>query len=345
MRSLAYACASVAVALVPLLPCTLHAQDWLREAIPSQSRFHDFGTVARAAKTEHRFLITNTTQHDMHLKSVRASCGCTTPIIETEWIKPGQTGSILARFNTGTFTGSKSATLTVSIDKPSYTELQLNVKGYIRSDVVFNPGEINFGETPVGEPQSLQVTLDYAGRGDWQLLAAESPLPFVNVSFDEVSRSAGRVQYALTATLAENAPVGSLQNQILLRTNDRNLTTVPLRLMANVQPPVQVSPQTIALGSVPPEEPIAQRLVLKGRSEFRIVSIDSPHAEIRFDPSPEAKLAHVLSMSIAPRLQPQDGMVNSEIRIATDLTDQPLRLPLTFSQLSNTAASSVVRAD
>ena len=179
MRPFAYACALIASA--GSVHCSLYAQDWLREAIPPEMRMHDFGTVARAAKTEHRFWIKNNSQTDLHLRSVRASCGCTTPIIETEWIKPGHTGSILARFNTGTFTGSKSATLTVSIDKPYHTELQLNLKVYIRSDVVLNPGNARIVWIPAGLLQALDMTVNYAARSDWKLVGVESRLPFVDV--------------------------------------------------------------------------------------------------------------------------------------------------------------------
>jgi len=345
MRPFTHACATAIVAVAPVFYSPLQAQDWLREAIAPEDRMHDFGTVARAANTEHRFVIKNNSNSDLHLRSVRASCGCTTPIIETEWIKPGQTGSVLARFNTGTFTGRKSATLTVSIDKPFYTELQLNVKGYIRSDIVLNPGEISFGEVPVGEPQSREVTLDYAGRSDWQVVGIDNPTDFLQVDFQETSRSAGRVSYKITAALSPDAPVGNLQNQILLRTNDRNLTTVPVRLLATVQPPIQISPQAVALGTLPPGEPVSQRLVIKGKREFRILEITSEHAEIRFDPIESAKPAHVVNVGIVPRPQAKDGTVKSEILVKTDLTDQPLRIPLTFSQLSQAAVSSVVQID
>lgn len=345
MRLFAYACALTIVAAAPPWQCSVQAQDWLREAIPQEARMHDFGTVARAAKTEHRFLIKNNSDQDLHLRSVRASCGCTTPIIETEWIKPGQTGSVLARFNTGTFTGRKSATLTVSIDKPNYTELQLNVKGYIRSDVVLNPGEINFGEVPVGEPKKVDLTLDYAGRSDWQLTGVENSLDFLDVQVEEVSRGSGRVSYKISATLAPNAPLGAIQNQVLLKTNDRNLTTVPIRLMATVQPPIQVSPQTFALGSVTAGQSVAQRLIIKGRSEFRILSITSPHADIRFEGGDTAKPAHLLNIAIILHAQPKDGIVNSEVLVATDLMEEPVRIPLSFSQLTNDTASSVVQAD
>ena len=328
------------VAAVPLWLGSAEAQEIAHEA-----RVHDFGTVARAANTEHRFIIKNNHNSDLHIRSIRTSCGCTTPIIENEWIKPGGVGAILARFNTGTFTGKKAATLTVSIDKPVFTELQLNVKGYIRSDVVLNPGEVNFGEVPVGETQGIDVALDYAGRNDWSLVGAESPIDFVDVKFEELSRASGRVSYKISATLSADAPLGTLQNQLLLRTNDRNLTTVPLRFIATVQPPIQVSPHAIALGTISSDEPISQRLVVKARSEFRILEITSEKAEIRFETSDTSKMAHLLNLLILPKLQAADGIVLGELLLQTDLSDEPIRVPLQFSQLTKNAATSVVKAD
>jgi hypothetical protein len=345
MRPFVSLCATVIVAAAPAWHSPIHAQDWLRAAIPPEARAFDFGTVARAAKTEHRFMIKNNHASDLHIHSVRASCGCTTPIIETEFIKPGETGSILARFNTGTFTGKKAATLTVSIDKPVYTELQLTVKGYIRSDVVVNPGEVNFGEVPVGEPQNVDVTLDYAGRSDWSLVGAESPLDFVDVKFEELSRAGGRVSYKISASLSPDAPLGVLQNQLLLKTNDRNLTSVPIRFMANVQPPIQVSPQAFALGTVTAEEPISQRLVIKARSEFRVLEITSEIADVRFEASETPKTAHLLNLLIAPKRQPNDGVIAGQLLLKTDLMDEPIRIPLQFSQLTTNVTTSVVKAD
>lgn len=333
-------CAAAFVAAAPVWLYSVQAQE-----IALEARVHDFGTVARAANTEHRFFIKNNHSSDLHIGSIRASCGCTTPIVETEWIKPGEIGSILARFNTGTFTGKKAATLTVSIDKPVFTELQLNVKGYIRSDVVLNPGEVNFGEVPVGEPKGIDLTLDYAGRNDWSLVAAESPSDFVDVKFEELSRAGGRVSYRISASLSADAPLGTLQDQLLLRTNDRNLSTVPIRFMANVQPPIQVSPHAFVLGTISTSEPISQRLVVKARSEFRILEITSEQTEIRFEASKTAKTAHLLNLIFIPKLLASDGVVVGEVLLKTDLVDEPIRIPLQFNQLSRNAATSVVKAD
>ena len=59
---------------------------------------HDFGTVARAAKTEFRFTFDNPYNQTIQVRSVRTSCGCTTPSVETEIVPPGGRGSILAKF-------------------------------------------------------------------------------------------------------------------------------------------------------------------------------------------------------------------------------------------------------
>lgn len=124
---------------------SISAADWSDATFPIKS--HDFGTVAVAAKTEFSFPIHNNSSKNLHIRSVRASCGCTTPIVENKSIGPNQTGSILARFNTDTFRGKRGATLTVIIDQPFYTEVRLRVDGYIRSDMVFNPVRSSSGRS------------------------------------------------------------------------------------------------------------------------------------------------------------------------------------------------------
>ena len=107
--------------------------------------YHDFGTVARGAATEHLFWFTNTCGSDVHVQGVRTSCGCTTPSAVHSTVKSGEKGAIRAVFNTRSFTGQRSATITVVFDRPRYTEVQLQVRGYIRRDVVFEPSCVDLG--------------------------------------------------------------------------------------------------------------------------------------------------------------------------------------------------------
>ena len=97
------------------------------------------------SKAEFRFQVKNIYEEPAHIQGVRSSCGCTTPQITRTDLKTFETGEIVAEFNTRNFTGHKSATLTVTFDKPFHAEVQLNITGFIRSDVVTQPGAIDFG--------------------------------------------------------------------------------------------------------------------------------------------------------------------------------------------------------
>ena len=284
---------------------------------------HDFGTVARAAKTEYRFTFDNPYNQTIQVRSVRTSCGCTTPIVETESVPPGGRGSILAKFNTGTHTGSRSATLTVTFDKPTFSEIQLHVKGYIRSDVVFQPGEATFGNMMQGSSKTIEVGVDYAGKPNWQINQVTSSDSFFTVVPTEVSRQNGRIRYTLAVSISGDAPVGPLESELVVHTNDRNMTTVPLRLMANIAPEISVSPQTLSLGDIVQGEPIKQLIVLKGHQPFLIKSVESGEFDIEAKLSEERKTLHALPMIITPKTTEFGKEVKGKISFSTDLPEKP----------------------
>lgn len=338
MRPLLHQVTVLPLLLVCVLSKPALSQDWLGQAIAAEDRIHNFGTVARAAKTEHRFEIRNTFQTDMRIASVRASCGCTTPIIETKIIPPGKTGTILAVFNTGKFTGQKKATLTVTLDQPRFTELQLNVSGYIRSDVVVFPGEAQFGQVTEGEPESLELSLDYAGRSDWQIESIESPVDYISAKFEEVSRENGRIKYKINVDLSDNAPTGFVQNQLILHTNDRRLTTVPVALYADIHSAIQVSPKKVSLGSIVPGESSSQRIVIKAKEPFKILNLDSAKVSVDYAGSDVAKKAHLLNLNITPK-SGINGEVKTAILIQTDAAPEPIRIEVDFSTVQQSLTS------
>ncbi|MCU0709531.1 MAG: DUF1573 domain-containing protein [Pirellula sp.] len=286
---------------------------------------HDFGTVARAAKTEYRFEFENPYNQPIHVRSVRTSCGCTTPIIETETVAPGARGSILARFNTGTHSGAKAATVTVTFDKPSFGEVQLHVKGYIRTDVVFQPGEVSFGSVAQGESKTLDILVDYAGKPSWEITNVRCDEDCIEIEKEEVSRKNGRIQYSMKVRLNEEAPSGPLVSEIVIQTNDRNLTTVPLRLTANVMADISVLPNLLSLGDIAVGEPIKQVLVLKAQQPFRILSIKSDEFDIQSGPlSEEPKALHTLPLQLQTSSGGTVGDAKGKILVETDFPSKSI---------------------
>ncbi len=313
------------------------AQSLTEQIIPAAQRAHDFGAVARAAKTEHRFEIRNPFKQPMHLASISASCGCTTPIIETQIIQPGETGSVLARFNTGTFSGDRKASLNLTIDQPTFMQLQLNVKGYIRSDIVINPGELNFGTVPEGEAKEIEANIEYAGRSDWKITSVNSNSTFIDASFEEIQRTAGRVAYRVKAKLAPGAQAGAQSTMLTLQTNDNRLKSVPLAVNAQIQAPLSVSPGSVALGEMKPGQPIKQRILVKGTQPFQITEVRAADMQVNFEPTEEAKAIQFLNVTLTPESTLGSGEGKTKLIITTDMDGQrEIGVDLNYKMLIST---------
>lgn len=295
------------------------AQSLTEQIIPAAQRAHDFGSVARAAKTEHRFEIRNPFKQPMHLSHISASCGCTTPIIETQTIQPGETGTVLARFNTGTFSGDRKASLNLTIDQPSHMQVQLNVKGYIRTDIVINPGELNFGTVPEGESKEIEANLEYAGRSDWKITGLQTNSAIISATFEEVQRANGRVAYKIKAKLAPGGQTGAQSTMITLQTNDNRLKSVPLAVSAQIQAPLSVSPSSVALGEMKIGQPITQRILVRGTQPFQILDVQVPDMHVNFEPTKEAKAVQFLNVTITPENTLSSGEGKSQMKIMTDM--------------------------
>lgn len=289
--------------------------EWARKMFKVTS--HDFGTVARGAKAEFAFELTNTYKEDVHIASVRSSCGCTTPQITQDLLKTHETASILATFNTRSFLGNRSATLTVVFDKPFYAEVQLNVTGFIRGDVVFEPGLINLGTLDQGAVQEQKVDVKYAGRNDWKIVDVRSTSTYYEVELAEKSRGNGRVEYQLLVRLKENAPAGYLTDQLMLITNDANSTNIPLLVEAKLNPSITVSPASLSLGEVAPGQKVTRMVLLVGKKDFKVTGFKCPDGCFAADLPAEAKKIQKVAITFTADDKP--GKVAQKIELETDL--------------------------
>lgn len=313
IRTAITSCLSLALGLSGLSG-SASAANWAEAMFPVKT--HDFGIVAVAADTEFVFPIKNSSDQDIHIASVRASCGCTTPILEEQWIRAGQEGAVIARFNTDTFRGKKGATLTVVIDRPAYAEVQLRVDGYIRRDMVFNPGSVQFGKLSAGETAEQRVGIAYAGRSEWQITGVESPQPYLDAEVREKNRHGQRVDYELVVRLSGDAPAGFVHEELIIQTNDRSMPRVPLQVSGHVEAPLSVAPQSFALGSLRPGEDKTQRLVIRGNGPFKITSIELDGFDVDFTPTREAKNVHVMTVRFVAT--DEVGKIGGPLVVRTD---------------------------
>ncbi len=308
----------LAIAWMAICPSLAEAQEWPKRMVEKLD--HDFGTVARGSDTVFKFAITNKFVEDIHIASVRSSCGCTSASIENNLIKTYDTGYIVAKFNTRTFTGLHSATLTVTIDRPYRAQLQLRVHGNIRGDVVFEPGAVNFDTVDQGTPRTKKITVTYAGRSGWKIqdvVTSNESSDYYEVELAETRRVGGLVKYDLMVRLKESAPAGYIHDQLILVTSDRSNLRIPLGIEGRVVPEISVAPENLVLGEIAQGTEVPKKLIVRGKKDFKITKVECDEDCFQFDYAPEASKTHIVSVQF--NAEAGTGRLKKAIRVHTDL--------------------------
>lgn len=309
---------SLSVAIVSLGSQPVMAQKWARDMFEVTQ--HDFEVVPRGAKTEYEFKFTNKYKENVHVASVRTSCKCTIPRIEKNELKTYEEGAVIAEFKTSDFVGARSAVITVVFDRPFYAELQLIVKGNIRSDISPEPGEIQFGEVALGAEKVTDVKISYIGTAKWQIEDVLSKNEHLAVKLSQAKTISNKIEYTMNVRLKDSAPAGEFADEIVVVTNEAQSNRVTLPVRANVVPPLYV--EGVQLGSLRVGESKVERLLVKSKTPFKIEKIECADDRFVFKPSDEEKLVHLITFEF--KANEKVGAFREKVIVHTNLKDSAL---------------------
>ncbi len=301
--------------VVAALAWPASAKEWARKMFATTS--HDFGHVARGSKTEFAFEIENCYEEDVHIVDVRSSCGCTAPTITKPTVKTWEKGAILATFNTTSFLGQRTATLTVVIDKPYPAEVNLQISGYIHSDVDFQPGSVAFGDVEQGAEATKEIAVTYYGRQAWQITDVRSASEHLEVELGEAKKIAKGITYKMSVKVKGTAPAGPISDSLTLVTNDSRLPSVSVAVEGRVVPPLSVSPASLFLGVLKPGQVVTKQLVVTGKQPFKVTGVKCSHAGFTFKTTDVAKKVHLIPVTYTAGQA--TGEIEQTIEIETDL--------------------------
>ncbi|MHB1038671.1 MAG: DUF1573 domain-containing protein [Pirellulales bacterium] len=315
---------SLLAAFLLAVPCA--AEEWAEKMFTARS--YDFGSIARGANAEFAFEMTNLYLEDVHIASVRTTCGCTTPRIEKDTLKAYEKGAVIAHINSDRFVGNQGATITVTIDKPQYAQVQLQVKVHIFSDVLLEPSSAVLGSVAQGNLAERMIRVRYTGRSDWHITEVRSGNPHLAGTVTETSRQGGPITYDLKVVLGKDAPVGNLSEHVWLITDDPQTKHIAVSVKGEVVGAISFSPSALFLGVVQPGQSVAKQIVVRGQKPFRITSIrgdcECLKATTPKDQEPKALYLVPITFTAGEKT----GRITQVIHIETDLDPTVLKVPV-----------------
>jgi len=284
-------------------------------------RQHDFGPVPRGAKVRHPFVLTNNTATPIAILGLRVSCGCTSGKASVASVPPGQSGVIEAEMDTRNFVGRKATTLYVTVhDGRREAEVALNVVSTILSDVVLNPGGIDFGSIARGQAPTLSLAIDRVGRPDWRVVKMVSASKVLNAKLSETNRSSQLVSYRLDVSIRPGAESATVRDEIQLLTNDPESKGFPVLVTAQIRGDLSATPSVLALGAPSPAAEVRGRYIVRASKPFKVLGIEGAgEGYTASADGADARPIHVVTVSFRAEQGKPVASVSRTFKILTDL--------------------------
>ncbi|HZU38340.1 MAG TPA: hypothetical protein VFA18_20615, partial [Gemmataceae bacterium] len=189
-------------------------------------------------------------------------------------LAPGEEGYLEARMDARRFTGLKTVSIYVKVGPQFLSTATVRVTANSRADIVFNPGQINFGVVSRGQTPTLPIDVEYAGALDWQVSEVVKNDAPVEVRLQELYRQPGQVGYRIHVTLKADAAPGLFKTELLLKTNDPASPLVPVLIEGNVQALLTAVPSTLTFDATKVGDTVTKRILVSGPRTFHILSVD-----------------------------------------------------------------------
>lgn len=151
----------------------------------------DFGSIAQGKKVDHTFTLKNRGDMPLSILRTRTSCGCTVANVSTKTVEPGKSAELKTTFDSASFSGNITKTITVETNDPANPTYTLTVKGVVNEELSVTPRQANLGLIRVGGTKEITLSLENRGERNVRIVSVSSPMPQVKVSAKKSALRAG----------------------------------------------------------------------------------------------------------------------------------------------------------
>lgn len=297
----------------------------------------DWGTIQDTKPVEHKIEFTNTTSEEITL-AVAASCGCTAVGMDKNTYKPGEAGSVTAKFDPHGRMGSQTKTITFTVTNPQgkYAQQMVTLTANVEALTWWDPGKVYL--TEVDHKEGKTQTLRLLGRKEgFNVTKATANSEFVRTKIGEARKiefsGANVTEVPIELEVGKGAPIGNLSVQLNVETNDDRVTMQPYFIGADVVGDLKAMPANAIIRVNDPGTPFTTTLTLSSRSgsAFNITSLDVESAKMNVVPDArkdDATNSYVITLSgVTPN---EGGVFQGNLVVSSDARGgEMMKIPFT----------------
>ncbi|MCC6796099.1 MAG: DUF1573 domain-containing protein [Candidatus Hydrogenedentes bacterium] len=212
----------------------------------------EFGSVRQAAIVKHTFQVTNTGKEPVTVTRVQSTCGCTVADVEKNTvIEPGKSLDVPVQLKTrGKHNPIESKVIVNYAGNVPPDELILKGTAAEEYPITLEIPEIKRGE----QPEQTITLATFAGQ---------PPLAITDMKFDpakfEVASKPGSKEGTIDITVKPSVSIafGSVNDQLVINTNDTETPEKTILLRAHVKKPLQAATRQLVLLQENDKEPVS----------------------------------------------------------------------------------------
>jgi hypothetical protein len=290
---------------------------------------YDFGKVEQGEQVTHMFRFTNQGGQELRVESVKTSCGCTAAVISEEVLPPGKEGTISATFDTTHFSGEKAKGISVYSNDPLQPVTTLTLQGEITIEVAADPAQLYLGRLRRREEITRSTDVLYDAQKPIDIVKIENSHPSLSVQAEDFSTE-GKKGKKLIVTLKKDAPLGRLNDQIVVTTTSQKKPVLEIPVFGSVEGDMLVLPPQVSFGVVRRGESKTQEISIKNRGSkpVQVVRVQNSAPEVVAELTP-VKQGEEYRLTLRTKGESKLGRIQGEVQIFTDHPEEKvLTIPL-----------------
>ena len=194
----------------------------------------DFGTIYRGDVVERNVDLKNTGTDTLVLGNVEVSCGCTGTVVAKDHIPPGDSGTLLIKFNSRNFTGPIHKTVVVNSNAKAEARTIIEFSGTVIDEIILQPQNFWFKDAEVGRTDSIVMTIKNNGHDELRLKSSRARLEGFSLRIPTEPLKPGETG-TIVAVFTPGKEMPVIAESVFIETTNPRQPTLTVPIYGNVK--------------------------------------------------------------------------------------------------------------